>query len=141
MHLAIDVDVANNRKVIRLQPAIKVVEFNTRQLASYVVKELGRNCFRKRIKPFPLPARHEVITLVADHRIQFGNFVGAILQVGVHCNHHCTCCRTKAGLQRRRLSKIPIEADSLEPGITLTFFQDLLPCRVGTAVIDDDDFK
>ena len=76
---------------------------------------------------FFLPAGYEVITVLYDHAVKFGNFVRAIRQVGIQGDNYFpeSCAETR--LQGGRLPKVPVEPDSLDVWIALIDDPDLLP--------------
>ena len=94
VHLAIHLDVFHNITAVSLQTTIEVMQI---VYAAYLpcrgIEELRRDSLRERVTLLTvhLVSRHEVITFLRYHPVEFRNLVGRILQVGIHSYHHIAC--------------------------------------------------
>ena len=76
-----------------------------------------------------------------NHPIEFGYFVGTVLQIGVHGDDDITGGLFKPDEEGGGLAVIPAELDSFyRVGVLLFQRLDYLPGGVGTAVVDEQDF-
>ncbi len=105
-----------------------------------VVEELWGNGFGDWIIPFLFPAGNEVESFVTDHLIKFWNFIRTILQVGIEGDDDFTLCCPEAGLKRGGFPKISIEPKPFEPFVLLVDFDNLIPGRIHTSIVDHYDF-
>ncbi len=91
VHLTIHLDVLDYVTAVGLQPAVEVMQVvYARNRAGGGVEQLGRDSFRQRVVAFLLPARYQVVSVLGDHAVQFRNFVGTVLEVGIHGDDHIT---------------------------------------------------
>ena len=104
------------------------------------VEELCRNRFRERVVAFLLPPRDEVVSVVDNHFVKLRDFVGAVLQVGVHSNNHVAQSAFESHVEGRRLAVVATEAHTLNVWVLLAEVENRLPRIVGRAVVDKDNF-
>ena len=114
MHVVIDFDVLYHLAAVSLESAVEIVQIDAGEFARRGVKELRREVFRQAIVISLLfPARDDVVAVFADHAIEFGNLVGAVLQIRVHGDHHVALRAVEAAMERRRLAVVASKFDSL----------------------------
>ena len=140
VHVAVDLDILHHLLLVGLQSAVEVVQIpDARHLAGRGVEELGGYGFGERVVAFLLPPRYQVVAVDRNHAIEFGDFVGAVLQVGIHGDDHIALGPQETGIERRRLAVVAAELHPLDAGVLLAQRLDDLPRVVGTAVVDKPD--
>ena len=75
-------------------------------LGGYVLAQLA-------VIAFLLPARYQVIAILADHTYHLGNLLGAVLQVSIHGNHDIALSHLKTAEQGGGLAVVAAELDAL----------------------------
>ena len=141
VHLAVHLDVLHHLVAIGLEAAVEVVQLDARHPARGPVEELGRDVFHQLgVVTHLLPARYEVIAVLFDHLVEFGNLIGAVLEVGIHSDDHVAFDDLEAFVQRGRLAVVPPEAQGFHIGIGFRKALDDGPRVVGRAIVDEDDF-
>ena len=106
MHLTVHFDMFYDLFAIGFQSAVEVVQvFDARYFAGGGIEQFGGEGLRQRVVTFLLPARYEVIAVLGNHAVEFGYFVGAVLQVGVHGYHDVALCLFETTEQCRRLPR------------------------------------
>ena len=142
MHIVIDFYVLDYDVFVSLQPAVEVVQVrNAGEFACCSVEQLGRDGFRQRVVALFLPTGHEVITVFGDHPVQFGNLVGAVLQVSVHRDDHISLCPLETTVQTGGFAVITTELDRVYHFRVLAFKGfDHFPGVVRASVIDKNYF-
>ena len=142
VHFAVYFYILDHLFAIRLQSAIKVVQvFDARYFAGGGIEQFGGEGLRQRVVTFLLPARYEVIAVLGNHAVEFGYFVGAVLQVGVHGYHDVALCLFETTEQCRRLPVVAAELNApyLVRSLCLQLL-DNLPRTVGTSVVNENHF-
>ena len=115
MHLAIHLDVLYHFAAIGLESAVEVMQIvNAAHPACCGVEELCGDGLGQRVAltTVHLIAAHQVVTVLANHSVEFGNLVGRILQVGVHGDDHIAFGLGKAAIQSRALAIVAAELDA-----------------------------
>ena len=139
VHVAIDLDVLDHIAAIGLQAAVEVVQVvDTAHTPGCGVEQLGGQRLGQWVIAFLFPATHQVIALLSDHAIQFGNLVGAVLQVGIHGDDHIALGAHESRVQCRRFAIVAAKAHPLDSGVLGMQLFDHLPRAVGAAVIDHE---
>ena len=112
---------------------------NAGEFACRSVEQLGRNGFRQRVVTLFLPTGHKVVTVFGDHPVQFGDLVGAVLQVGVHRDDHVSLGPLETAVQAGGFAVIATELDRVYHFRVLAFKRfDHFPGVVRAPVIDKD---
>ena len=141
VHLAVHLDILHHIYAIGFQAAVEVVEIlDAAHAPRRSVEEFCGNGFREGVVAFLLIARHEVVAVLRNHAVQFGNLVGRVLQVGVHRNHHAALRRAETAEQGGRLAIVAAELDAMHAGVLLCQSLDDLPRSIGAAVVHKNDF-
>ena len=140
VHLAVDFDRLDHLAAVGFQSAVEVVEFDARDGARRPVEEFAGPAFADRVVTFEFPSRNHVVALFEDHAAHVGNFVGRVLQVGVHREDHVAFGGGESAVECGRLAVVAGEPD--RPQGAIVFFEafERLPRAVGRAVVDEDDF-
>ena len=89
-----------------------------RNTARYGVEELGRNGLGEWVVAFLFPPRHQVVTVLRNHSVELRNFVGTVLQVGIHRNHHVAAQCLKRRLEGGSFAVISVETNPANARIT-----------------------
>ena len=141
VHIAIYLYALYHLVAVSLEPAVEVVQvLYARYFTCRGVEQLGGQCFAQWVVSFLFVARNKVVPLLGNHSVQDGYFVGAVLQVGIHCYHHVAPGTLEPAIQGRRLAVIAAEFYSVYGGVLLTQALYHVPRIVGTAVVYEDDF-
>lgn len=129
VHVAVDFDMFYHRGAVGLEPAIEVVEvLDAAYATGRGIEQLGGYGLGQRIVALFLVAGHQVIAFFGNHSVQLGNFVRAVLQVGVHSDDHVALGGGEARVQCRRFAVIAAEGDAAYMlGIGLAQTRDDLP--------------
>ncbi|MNL23069.1 hypothetical protein D3C87_1444370 [compost metagenome] len=91
------------------------MQFNARHAAGYTVEKFRRQVFgHSIIKAFLFPSAYEVVLFFADHMHQLRDLIGAILQVGVHSDHHRSDSGFETLIQCRTLSVVTLEFNAFD---------------------------
>ena len=139
VHLAEHLDVLHYIMAISLQSAVEIMQITDAAHAPRrCIEEFRRQCLRQRVVAFLLISGHQIIMLFRNHTVELRNFIGRVLQVRIHRNHHITLCRGKATMQGRRLTVIAAELDTMYPPVFCSESLDHVPGTVSTAVIHKD---
>ena len=110
MHLTIHLNILHHLVAIGLQATIEVVQFDARHPACSPIEELRGDIFHQLgVVTHLLPTRNKVVALFLNHLIEFRDFIGAVLQVGVHSDDHVAFHDLKALVQSRRLAIVSPE--------------------------------
>ena len=110
MHLSVYLYRLDDITAISLQPAIEIMELDTRNKPCRKVEELARQTLARRVETLLLPPRHQIIPVLEDHAPHLGNLVGRILKVGIHREDHLSRGCLKPAVQCGRLAVIACEA-------------------------------
>ena len=86
-----------------------------------------------------LPAAHQVVAIAGYHAVELGDFIGRILQVGIHCNDHRGGGCFKAFIQRGALAIVTLEADAFDAGKIFSEPLYNCPAAIRAAVVYHDD--
>ncbi len=141
VHLAVDFDGFDDVAAIGFETAVEVVEFDAAEHARGAVEELGRDVFGKfGVVAFLLPTGDEVESVFLDHAEEFGDFVGAVLQVGIHGDDDVALDGVETGVEGGGFAVVAAELDATVGGIGCMEFLDDIPGAVFAAVVDHDDF-
>ena len=113
---------------------------DARELACRSIEELrGKVLAEDRVVALLLPAAHQIVALFLNHAVEFGDLVGAVLQVCIHRDDDIALGAGEATLQTGGLAVVATELHPPDVGVLLTELTDHLPRLVGAAVIDEDD--
>ena len=141
MHFAKDFDVFHHITAISLQSAVEIVEvFDAAHLPRRGVEEFRGQRFRQWVVAFQLVARHEVVAVFGNHSIEFGNFLGRVLQVGIHRDDNVALRLVETAVERGTFPVVAAETDAAHVARLAMQFTDDFPRAVGRTVVDEDDF-
>ena len=90
---------------------------------------------------FFLPSRHKVVAVLLYHAVKFGNLIGTVLHIGIHCDDHIAIASLETDLQRSRFTIVPTERNTTHLLVLFLQVADDFPRIVGTAVINKQNFK
>ena len=125
---------------IGFQAAIEIMQMNACNHACRRIEQFCRKRFGQRVVTFLFPPRNHIVPLDGNHSVKFRNFIGTVLQIGIHRNDHIALRPGKTGMQCRRFSIITTEFHSFQTRI-FGFKRLYHPPRIiGTPVIDKYDF-
>ena len=120
MHLTIHLDMLNHLETVSFQSAIEIVQIgDATHLACRRVEQLCGNRFRDGVISFLLVAAHQIIALLLYHSIQFGDFIGTVLQIGIHCDHNIALGSAETAEECWAFAVIPTKFNAMHSGITL----------------------
>ena len=91
MHLSIHLNVLHHIATVCLQSAVEIVQVvNAAHHSCRCVEQLCWNGLRQRVTfaTVHLVSTHEIIPIFFHHSIELGDFVWAVLQVGIHRDDH-----------------------------------------------------
>ncbi len=138
VHVAVDLYMFDNLVAVCLQAAVEVMEIMyAAHFTSRSVEELCRQSFRQRVVAFFLISRHKVVAILSYHAVKLGDLVGAVLQVGVHCDHNLAPGHIEADVESRRFAIVAAERSAAH--MSRVRSRKLLhdfPRRVCRAVVD-----
>ena len=137
VQLAVEHESACDLAAVRLQPAVHVVQPQSRHVADDPVEELRGDAPRERIATLLLPARHEVESLV-ELREQPRNLGRIVLLVAVDRHDRRPGRLREAGGERCGLAEVPAQPDDAHVAGTC-----VQPCQrrerpIRRAVVDED---
>ena len=102
VHVAVHLYALYHFVAVGLQTAVEVMEIvDSAHSAGGGVEQFGGDGLRQRVVAFLFPSAHKVIALLGNHAVEFRDFIGAVLQVGVHGYHHIAFGAAEAGVQGR----------------------------------------
>ena len=137
VHVAIHLNVLHHLAAISLQTAVEVVKIvNAAHLARCGVEQFGGNGFGFGVVTLLFPTAHQIVALLGNHLVEVWNFVGAVLQVGVHGDDHIALHTLKTSIEGRRLAVVAAETHALDIFVFLMKFLNHFPRVVGAAVVD-----
>ena len=141
VHFAEHLDVFHDISPISLQSAVEIVQvLDAADLPRRRVEEFRGQRFRQRVVAFLLVARHEVVAVLGNHPIEFGNLVGRVLQVGIHRDDDIALRLFEAAVERGTFAVVSAETDATHVWRLAVEFADDFPRAVGRAVVDENDF-
>ena len=141
VHLAIDLDILYHLRAVGLEAAVEIVEVvDAADLACRGIEEFGGYRLGEGVVALLLIAGNEVVAVLDNHAIEFGDFIGRVLQVGIHGDDHAALAGLKATVQGGRLAVVATELDAMNGRVGLREFLNDLPRAVGAAIVDKDDF-
>src|SRR5919198_4463307 len=110
MQLAVEAKALDDLGAIRLQPAVEIVQAQTRDAPSNPVEDPGERAPRDRVAPVRLPAGDEIEALVelGEQARDLGRIV---LQVGVDRDHDVALGIREPSRERSRLAEVPSKPD------------------------------
>ena len=112
MHLAVHLDVLHYFGPIRLEATVHIVQADTRHFAGRPIVQLGGKVLGEGVVLAVLfPTGNKVVAIFPDHTHHFGDFLGRILEIGVHGDHDVASGRGKTLIQGGRFAIIPAETD------------------------------
>ena len=76
------------------------------------VEQLRGKSFRQRVVTFLLVTRYQIVAFFYNHAIESWYFVGRVLQISIHRNHHIALCLFKATIQGWALSIVAAKLDA-----------------------------
>ena len=139
MHFAVNLYVFHNLAAVGLEPAVEVVQV---VYSAYKpcggVEKFCRYGFRKRVVTFLLVSRNEVVAVFHNHAPQFGDFVGRVLQVGVHSYYNVALGLFEPAVKRGAFAIVAAEFYSVHARVILAQVFDYLPRVVGAAVVHEN---
>ena len=139
VHLTIHLDVLHHRLAIGLQTTVKVVQvLDAANLTGCRIEELRRQGLREGVIAFLLIATHQVVTILLDHTVQFGNLIRRILQISIHRDNHITLGLFETAIQGRTLTVVPAEFNTFHARRLAFQVSNDLPRLVGRAVVHED---
>ena len=83
---------------------------------------------------------HQVVAVLGNHPVEFGDFIRTVLEVGVHRDDHISFSFAEATVQSRRFAIIPAKLDAFHIRRLGTQLFDDFPRTVGASVIDKNHF-
>ena len=87
VHFAVNFYFFNHFIFICFQSAVEVVDLNFGGAACDSVIEFRCYLFDERVVAYFFPSGDDVVAVFHDHSIHFGQFIGAVLHIGVHSKH------------------------------------------------------
>ena len=138
VHLAVDLDGLHHLAAVGFQPAVEIVEPDARRGPGRPIEEFAGPAFADRVVAFLFPPRDQIVALFEDHAAQFGDFVGRILQVGVHRNDDLAFRSRESAVEGRGLAVVARETDAPDGRILRLEPFDLLPRAVRRTVVDQN---
>src|SRR5690554_459546 len=140
MHVVVDLDTFGQRLVICLQTTVEIMYFNPRYSPGSGIEQFRRQVFCQLVVvPLLLPSGDQIETILFYHTVEFGYFIGTVLQVSIHGDDYITLCFLKSTMQCRRLTVVTAKFNCF---YVLRFFTKLfddLPRTVGASVIHEND--
>ena len=91
------------------------MEVDAADLSRGPIVELGRHRLGDRVVPLLLPTAHKVEPVLQHAPLQLGNFIGTVLQVGVHGDDHLAANHAESGVERGTLALIAGETQPHDP--------------------------
>ena len=116
MHFAENFNALYHIATISLQTAIEVVEvMNTAHCTCCGVEEFGRDSLGERVTltTVHLVPTDQIVAFLGNHAIEFGYFVGTVLQVCIHGYDHIALCCLEAIVKSGTFSVITAELDAM----------------------------
>ena len=142
MHLTIDFDALDDIATVAFKATVEIVEVvDSADLTGRSVKELGGYGLREGVVTLLLITADEVVAVLDNHPIEFGDFIGRILKVGIHRDDHVALGTAETAEEGGALAVVAAELDALHLGgiVGVKLFDDL-PRLVGAAIIHKNDF-
>ena len=89
MHIAVDLYALYYFVSVCLEAAVEVVQvLDTRNFACSGIEQLCGDGLGKRVVALLLVSRYKVVSIFGYHAVEDGDFVGAVLKVGIHCDDY-----------------------------------------------------
>ena len=138
VQLAVDRDGLDDVTLVRLEPAVEVMERDARGLAYRPVEELGRQRLVQGILAPLLPSGHQVIA-IRERRREGGDLGRVVLAVAVHGDEDVAAGGGEAMGKRRRLAEVAAQLDDAHvvPGLGQLLHHG--EGSVARSVVDEDD--
>ena len=141
VHLAVDFDVLDHVLAIGFQSAVEVVEVvDAAHLSCRGVEEFGGEGFGDGVVAFLLVAAHQVVAFFRNHAVELGDFVGAVLEVGVHGDDHFALCGAETAEEGGTLPVVAAELDAVHRGVLGAEVFDESPRAVGRPIVHKNEF-
>jgi hypothetical protein len=140
VELAVKLHLVEHLAAVALHAAVVVVQLDAGERTDEPVEHPARPDLVERVVADFLPPADHVKPLF-DARQETGDLPRVVLQVRVERHHEPAARRVKPRAQRRGLPEIPPEPQPPHAGVGLGDLADLLPRRIGRAVVDEDDVE
>ena len=116
--------------------------FDPADLTCCCIEQLGRDGLGERVAlpTVHLISTHEVVTFDGYHLIEFGNLIGTVLQVGIHCDDYIAFSLIESAVECRTLAVVATELNAMYFRILGSQLLNDVPRVVGGAVVAEDDF-
>ena len=132
MHFAVDLDVLYDVAAIGLQSAVEVVQVaDAAHPSGRSIEELCGKCLRQRVIALLLVAGNQVVAVFGNHSVEFGNLIGRVLKVGIHCDDHISLGCFEPTIEGRTLAIVAAERNSANVGRLMAQLVNDLPGVVG----------
>ena len=139
VHLAIHLYILHYLLTVSLQTTIEVMQvLDTADLPCRGIEEFGGDGLGYRIVALLLVSGYQIITFNSNHIIECRDFIGRVLQIGIHGDDNITLCLFEAAIQGRTLTVVSSETDAFYLLVLFAKLTDYLPRLVCTAVVDKD---
>jgi molybdopterin molybdotransferase len=139
MQLSVDAEASEHLGSVCLQPAVEVVQPQSRDAARGEVEDSGQGSPQPWVAPLRLPARDEVEALL-ELREQPRDLGGNVLQVGVYRHDDVAVGLGEAGGERGRLPEVAAETDDANVVLRGMEARERCEAAVARAVVDEDGF-
>ena len=142
MHLTVHFDMFYDLFAIGFQSAVEVVQvFDAWYFAGSSIKQLGGQCLWNWIISLLLPAGYQVVAILCNHPVKFGDFVWAILQVRIHRYDYVSFRFSESTVECRWFTVVTAEFDTFYM-FRLSFkLFDHFPWMVGTSIVNENHFE
>ena len=128
VHISVHFYVFHYLVAVGLQTAVHVVQFNATQFAVGVIKQFRGQVFGQCVVvAFLFPATHQVKTLLLNHLVQLGYFIGTVLQIGIHGNDYIASGLFKTHIQGGTFAVVAPKANPPNSGVLAAQFLNNFP--------------